>query len=293
MLRSICLAATALLPSSLGSVVFAGMTQDLASCTAAHGRPSAEACTRVMDSGRLPDEQRYIGHFNRGMGYHHAGEYVEALADFNEAIKLRPQFARGYHARAFVKQDLGAFDGALADITRAIALTPSDWYGLYCRALIFRDRGAYAAAMADLELAFRLQPEEKRIRLLHALVLSDEGNIDAARDIINKIIAQGGSDSAGLYARASVALKERRLDAANDDLVRLLKLGKGTSGAYTLLGQFLEARGDTRGASEYYRRALAAPDRALDWRPARRLARGRLVVLRRGSEVSPNDNKNN
>jgi len=293
MVRSIYLAGAALLPIGLASLVSAGMTQDLAGCTAAQGRASAEACTRVMNSGRLPDEQRYIGHFNRGMGYHHAGEYVRALADFNEVAKLRPRFARGYQARAFVKNDLGAIDGALADASRVIALNPADWFGFYCRALVLRDRGDYDGAIADLDRAFRLKPQEKRVRLLHALILSDEGNVDAARDLINKVIAQGHNDSAGFYARASVAFKEGRLDAASDDLARVLKLGKDVGPAHTLLGRVLESRGDTRGASEHYRQALAEPDKTLEGRSARKLARERLAVLGRGPEVSPNDGKNN
>jgi tetratricopeptide (TPR) repeat protein len=285
--RSISLAAAAFLPLGLLSPVVAGMTEDLAGCTAAQGQASADACTRVMNSGRLPDEQRYIGRFNRGMGYHHAGDYVEALVDFNAALKLNPRFARGYHARAFLKQDLGAFDGALADLAHVIALNPTDWFGFYCRALILRDRGSYQDAILDLDRAFRLEPEENRIELLRALILSDEGKIDAARLMINKVIAQGHDDSAGFYARASVAFNEGRLDAALDDLARVLKLGQDVGIAHVLLGQVLEARGDTAGAIEHYRRALAEPDRTFEGRSPRKLARERLAALERGAEGSP------
>jgi tetratricopeptide (TPR) repeat protein len=281
-MRRIYLAGAVLLPIGVASLAFAGMKEDLASCTAARGRASAEACTRVMNSGRLPDEQRYIGHFDRGMAYHHAGEYMRAWVDYNEAINLHP-FARGYHARAFIKQDLGAYDGALADTGRAIALAPSDWYGFYCRALILRDRGDNDGAMADLDRAHELAPEEKRPKLMRAQILADAGHVDAARDIINKVIAQGSNDSAGFYARAAVAFKEGRLDAASDDLARVLELGQDVGAAHILLGRVREARGDTKGAGKHYRQALAEPDTALDWRPARRLARDRLAALEGGA----------
>jgi tetratricopeptide (TPR) repeat protein len=288
MLRLVYLAGAALLPIGLATLVFAGMKQDLSNCTAAQGQASAEACSRVMNSGRLPDEQRYIGHFNRGMGYHHAGEYMRAWTDFNEAIKLH-KFARGYHARAFLKQDMGAFDGALADMDRAVALAPSDWFGFYYRALLQRDRGDYDGATADLYRAAKLAPDEKRIRLMQALVLADAGDIDAAREMINKVISEGGNESAGFYARAAVAFKEGRMDAAKDDLAKVLELGKDVVAARTLMGRIREARGDILGAKKHYRLALAEPDRDLEGRPTRRLARERLAVLERGAKGSPDE----
>jgi tetratricopeptide (TPR) repeat protein len=110
--------------------------------------------------------------------------------------------------------------------------------------------------------------------------------------MINKVIAHGDSDSAGLYARAAVAFKEGRLDAAENDLARVLKLGKDMGAAHVLLGRVHEARGDTRGARDDYRRALAEPDRELEWRPARRLARERLAALGGSAAVSPADKSN-
>ncbi len=100
----------------------AGMSQDLKSCTSAQGRESAAACSRIMSSGRLPDEQFYIGYFNRGSGYRRAGDFDKALADFKRVVKLRPKFARGYHMRGLVQADLGSRDAALADLDRAIEL---------------------------------------------------------------------------------------------------------------------------------------------------------------------------
>jgi tetratricopeptide (TPR) repeat protein len=212
------------------------------------------------------------------MGYYHAGAYMRALPDFNEAIRMHP-FARGYHARAFLKQDLGAFDGALGDMDRAIALSPGDWLGYYYRALILRDQGDYDGAIADLYRASKLAPDETRIRLMQALVLSDAGDLDEARDIINKVIAKGGNDAAGFYARAMVAFKEGRLQAARDDVEKVLKLNTLTVAAHTLMGRLREARGDKLGAREHYRLALAGTDRELGERPTRRLARERLAAL--------------
>ncbi len=78
----------------------AGMTQDLADCTAADRKTSADACTRVMNSGRLPREQIYIGHFNRGWSYFNAGNLEKALADFDKSVTANPAYADTYFSRA-------------------------------------------------------------------------------------------------------------------------------------------------------------------------------------------------
>ena len=53
MMRASCLGAGLLLLAGLLSPGLAGMDEDLASCTAAKGRDSANACTRVMDQVKL------------------------------------------------------------------------------------------------------------------------------------------------------------------------------------------------------------------------------------------------
>lgn len=50
------------------------------------------------------------------------GDGVTAVTFFDEALRLAPNFGRGFHNRAYAKLDLGDVDGALADCDSAIAL---------------------------------------------------------------------------------------------------------------------------------------------------------------------------
>ena len=95
MLRSLggFLCACALVLAAAIAPAHAGMQNDLALCTAAEGRPSAAACTRVMNSGRLRDEDIHIGYYNRADSYEKAGDFDKALADLNKVVDLRPKFA--------------------------------------------------------------------------------------------------------------------------------------------------------------------------------------------------------
>lgn len=287
LIRAICRIAASLAPLAFATHALAGMTQDLASCTAAKGSSSAAACTRVMDSGRLPDEQFWIGHFNRGSGYQRGNEYAKALADFDKAVKLNRGFSRAYLGRGLVHDEFGAETKALADLDRAIELDRGDWSAYYSRATVLRGGGDLDAALADLAKAAEHASNKPQVALLRALIRAERGEYAGARADINKVIADGGSDASGYYARAAVAFAEQRLDAASDDLDRALAAESKFAAAHMLKGRILEAEGDKAGAKERYRKALdLAPD-LFDGRHARVIARERLKAL--GDDVAKPD----
>lgn len=263
----------------LSTQASAGMSQDLKSCTAAEGRNSAAACTRVMNSGRLPREQFYIGYFNRGSGYRRAGDFDKALADFKKVVTLRPKFARGYHMRGLVQGDLGARDEAFADLDRAIELDSREWSTYYSRASLLQAKGDNDGALADLKTAGDLKPNETKVNLLRALVMADEGDYVGARSEVNKVISSGRDAAGAYYVRAAVAFGEKRLDAAEEDVERALARRDTFPAAHALQGRIQEARGDTAGAKARYRKAIALPVENIEARNARKVANERLEAL--------------
>jgi tetratricopeptide (TPR) repeat protein len=279
MIRASCLGAGLLLLAGLLSPSFAGMDEDLASCTAAKGRDSANACTRVMDSGRLPRSQFYIGYFNRGSGYRRAGDLDAALADFNRVIALNSDFARAFHARGLVRDEQDAPDKALEDFDRAIKIDDKDWGSYYSRAVLRRARQDYDGAMADIEKAAALKPKHAHVRLLHALLKADKGDYAAARDEANKVLDDGEAKAAAYYVRAFVAFDQNDLDVATTDLDKALELKDSLAPALLLKGRILEARGDKATAKSRYQQALAEPSSFIEGRSSQRKARERLNAL--------------
>lgn len=269
----------------------AGMSQDLRSCTAAKGRRSAAACTRVMNSGRLPRRQFYIGYFNRGSGYRRAGDFAKALADFKRVVKLKPKFARGYHMRGLLQADLGAHEKALADLDRAIALDGREWSTYYARASVLRAEKDYNRALADLNTVAELKPSKVRVRLLRALIVADKGDYAKARAEINKVISGGRKTAIAYYARAAVAFAEKRLDAASDDIARALARRDAFPAAYVLYGRIQEAKGNRSVATTHYRDALKLPVHDIEARSARVFAEARLKALGEPAHVALNQRK--
>jgi tetratricopeptide (TPR) repeat protein len=51
-------------------------------------------------------------------------QYDEAIADYNEAIRLRPQYAKTYFNRGSAYRKKGQNEQAIADYQKALELSP-------------------------------------------------------------------------------------------------------------------------------------------------------------------------
>jgi hypothetical protein len=76
-----------------------------------------------------------------------------------------------------------------------------------------------------------------------------------------------------------VAFAEGRVDAAEADVERALKLRADFAAAHMLKGRILEEDGDRTGARARFDKALAGAADSFDGRTTRRIARQRLSVL--------------
>jgi tetratricopeptide (TPR) repeat protein len=65
-----------------------------------------------------------IDHLNRGTKELDAGDLDGALADFNRAIELDPNYSAPYFNRGLLRTRQADYDGAISDFTKAIALNP-------------------------------------------------------------------------------------------------------------------------------------------------------------------------
>ncbi len=71
-----------------------------------------------------PDTEKALQYFDKGVEKTALGEYKEAIRFFDQAIKLKPDFAKAYTFRGSVKFDMKDLDGAMKDYNRSIELDP-------------------------------------------------------------------------------------------------------------------------------------------------------------------------
>src|SRR5262249_5344808 len=90
------------------------------------GEPHAE------DKSPVKDLAFYL---TRGEGLLRVGDFDRAIADFDEAIRMRPDSARAHHDRGNAWSSKGELARALADYEVAISLDPNN-------PALYRDRGS-------------------------------------------------------------------------------------------------------------------------------------------------------
>jgi len=89
--------------------------------------------------------------YQSGLTSFQDGLYDEALASFNEAIKLNPSSENAVYSRAATYQMLKDYRSAISDYTKAIDMKPQDWRPYYNRGVCNWYYGYIDKAISDFE----------------------------------------------------------------------------------------------------------------------------------------------
>ena len=81
-----------------------------------------KGCTSVIGSGKETPKNLSVAYNNRGNGYRTKGDNDRAIADYNESIRLDPNYAYPYNGRGNAYRARGENDRAIADYSQSIRL---------------------------------------------------------------------------------------------------------------------------------------------------------------------------
>ncbi len=96
--------------------------------------------------------------FLRGLVRCQAGDYLEALPDFDAAIAGQPENTQFYRGRALALVAVGEPGRALVDARRLVELEPQLGTSHYARGMALAALGRHREAMADFDRALELSP---------------------------------------------------------------------------------------------------------------------------------------
>jgi len=144
----------ALLLLSGGGLAVAG--DPMVDCLSDDNGRRIAGCSALIDDPQLEPSQKSFAYGMRGLAYSLLGVFDKALADYDKAIDLNPDYAVALNNRAWVYFKLGRGSEGTDDVERALQLSPGSPYALDTRAHIRQAEGDAEAALADYESAMRV-----------------------------------------------------------------------------------------------------------------------------------------
>ena len=125
---------------------------------------------------------------NRGDAEKVLGSAQEAIAAYDAAIRLTPDFAAAYAKRGSVKYNLEDYKGAIKDYDAAIGMG-LDYATVYVnRGVAKRNLRDYKGAIKDYNTAIRLDPGNVEAYINRGNAMSDLGNYEMALEDYNTAI---------------------------------------------------------------------------------------------------------
>ncbi len=95
----------------------------------------------------------------RGLALFNLGRFKEVIASYDKAIEIKPDFHEAWYFRGLALDNLGRFEEAIASYDQAIEIKPDyhkAWYG-GCVALV--NLGRYEEAIASYDQAIEIKPD--------------------------------------------------------------------------------------------------------------------------------------
>ena len=205
-----------------------------------------------------------LAYSDRGSAYINVGEYDDAIADYDRAIALDPNYAAAYNNRGVARAHKGDYDSAIADYDRTIALDPNYAAAYDNRGTVKAHKGDYDGAIADYDRAIALDPDYAAAYDNRGTAKAHKSDYDGAIADYDRAIALDSNDTAAYNNRGLAKAHKGDYDGAIADCSRAIALDPNNANAYNNRGIAKLSKGDYDGAIDDCSRAIELePDEAL------------------------------
>jgi tetratricopeptide (TPR) repeat protein len=213
--------------------------------------------TQAIETGNLSPNDLAVVINSRGVAYEVKGETDKAAADFDDAIRLKPDFGEAYINRALIWAKKRQYDRAITDLTEAAHRDPKQAYlALNDRGIVYEEKGDHTRAIEDYGEAIRLKPDYAGSYYNRGTAYNSTGELDKALADFNAAISLK-ADLVDAYNNRGVLFQEEgKFNKAIADFNRAIWFDASNAIAFG-------NRGSTYLAEGQYDRALVDFDKAI------------------------------
>jgi tetratricopeptide (TPR) repeat protein/glycosyltransferase involved in cell wall biosynthesis len=185
-------------------------------------------------------------------------QWQEAIACYQQAIKLEPKSAQAYRDLAKAYNHLGQSEAAIECLYQALTLEPDEaeaeqHFGL---AKLLRQQGKIDGAIVCYRQAIGIKPELSEAYLHLGEIWQDRGEIDKAIACYQQLIKLKPSDSQGYHNLGDAFSAGEQWEAASSSYLSAIKLNPNFAWSYNNLGNALLKRQQWEEAAQCFQQAI-------------------------------------
>jgi tetratricopeptide (TPR) repeat protein len=171
-------------------------------------------------------------HLDLGNAFKHLGLLDEALASYDEALRLDVGNPDLYYNRANALQALERFEDALQDYERALASNPRDLEAWNNRGVVLKELSRFEPALESLDQALALHPHYTEALNNRGNVLKEMGRSYAALHCYDKVLELDPNSADAHFNRGTVMQLLGKNNAALESYGRAIELNPKLAKAY-------------------------------------------------------------
>ena len=171
-------------------------------------------------------------YINRGSAKSRLGQHFAAISDYDIAIRLKPDDADAYYNRGNVKDELGHHVAAILDYNTTIRLKPDYASAYYNRGTAKYKLGHHVAAISDYDTAIRLKQGYAKAYNNRGLAKAELEQYFAAISDYDTAIRLKPDYASAYYNRGIAKYKLGHHVAAISDYDTAIRLKQGYAKAY-------------------------------------------------------------
>ena len=192
----------------------------------------------------------------RGKAKYDKGQYEDAIADLNEALRIKPDDFKIYYNRGVAKGTLGQYESAISDYDKVLRIKPdlADVYLVdvyFNRGVAKYELGKYEAAISDFEIVFHKEPDAADAYYHLGLVKAAQKQYESAISNYSMALRINPDFFDAYNNRGSTKYFLGQYEAAISDFNEALRIKPVSAGAYVNrglakheLGQYKDAISD-------------------------------------------------
>ncbi len=185
-------------------------------------------------------------------------DYVSAIDNFNNIIRVKPYLSEPYFFRGLAKLNLDDYEGAIQDFSQAIDLNPNYFHAYMYRGVALNGMKRFEDALKDYGQAISLDPTAAYVYANRGITESELGNYKAAEKDYSKALQIDDKLLPAYLNRAIVREKLDDTEGALADCNAAVRLNMFSDDAFGLRGYLYYQQKDYHSAIEDFNRALKA-----------------------------------